>query len=500
MKGVLIGTDYLEQGDDVKILEINTNISIFNDGVDMLDFQALFSTLVLNNITELHYIFTEEVSAVPMGFGNKFIDKLYELSSENNITFYEYQVQKNSVTVPYIEDEPHKFILRQAYDTYAILDSTYTSDKFEFFSLMSGSSYIPKTYYSSSADELFLDNMDSLDYSQTSNPNLVEKDRYPSYDITEYPKLSIIPDSNELSSRKENISNYPNHLLQEFIYDDKNIVDGYYSVIRSLDIVYGGDLDIINMGGYRHSALVPLSFCETEFNSGSYDLDSKTRTKYINKNLDKEPPIYHTDLESVILMSDDSLKRVDTIAEGETIKTITFTSMEELNADSSSSILPWDDTSTLEMTSQSLEYVTSSLISSYFQNIDTLMIETTFTNGEKSIDSRTTAYYIEESGSLVSRFLPVNRMIVGDKVVILNKDTNELSTKEVSNIEVVHKTDMRIYGLDFEPNDYFLVDKGDNNYSIMHNRCNGCGTWATCGTFWCDSFCSFCQGGGGGQK
>lgn len=495
MKGVLIGTDYLEQGDGVKMLEINTNTSMFNDGADLLDYTSLFNTLVSNNITEFHYIFTEEVSAVPIGYGNRFVTKLQELCTENNISFNEYQVQRNSVTVPYIEDDNHKFILRQAYDTYAILDSTYTSDKFEFFSLMSGSDYVPNTYFSSSEDQLFLDDVGGIDYLMSEHPNLLQKDRYPSYDITEYPKLSILSNTDELESKKQNLESTPNHLLQEFVYDDKNVVDGYYSVIRSFDIIYGPDLDVINMGGYRHSALVPLSFCDNQFESGSVDLDSQTRTKYINKVLDKEPPVYHTDLESVILMSDDTLLRVDQLNEGDSIKTVTFDTNYQLNTDDSSSVVPWEDTSTLELTSQSLEYVTSSLIESSKQVLDTLVIETTFDDGVKSIDTSTTAYYIEESGSLNTRFMPVNRFLVGDKVVFLNRNTNELYTKEVTNLEVVFKKGIEIYGLDFEPNDYFLVDKGSNHYTIMHNRCDACGSWASCGSFWCDSFCTFCFGG-----
>ena len=489
MKGVLIGTDYLEQGDGVKILEINTNASMFNDGVQYLDFTPLFNTLTSRGVTEFHYIFTEEVSAVPVGDGNKFVNELQNLCNQNGITLYQYQVQRQSVTVPYIEDDDTKFILRQAYDTYAILDSNYTSDKFEFFSLMSGSSYVPKTYYSSSEDQLFLDSLDFVDFNRFEHPTLVEKDRYPAYNITEYPKISNVQNADELSLRKQILEETPNNFLQEFIYDDKNVVDGYYSVIRSFDIIYGNELDIINMGAYRHAALVPLSFCENEFSDDSHNLNPKTRTKYINKNLDKEPPVYHTDLESVILMSDESLVRVDAINEGDTIKTVDFSHFD------SESDTPWSEISTLEITSQSLQYVSSSLISTYAQELDTLMIESTLDTGEKSIDSLTTAYYIEESGSLNTRFMPVNRLLVGDKIVILDRNTDELSTKEITNIEIVFKDKIQIYGLDFEPNDYFLVDKGNNTFSIMHNRCNGCGSWAVCGTFWCDSFCTFCRAG-----
>ena len=493
MKGVLIGTDYLEQGNDVKILEINTNSTMFRDGVDLLDFNPLFDVITSNNITEFHFIYTEGVSITPVGEGeNRLITKLETLCSENNVTFYEYQVQRNSVTVPYIEDDDSKFILRQAYDTYAILDSNYTSDKLQFFSLMSGSEYVPKTYYSSSEDQMFLDSLDSIDYT-SQHPNLVQKDRYPAYDINEYPKISLLSNTNELSSKKEEISSSTNYLLQEFVYDDKNVVDGYYSVIRSFDIIYGGNLDIINMGGYRHSTLVPLDFCVNEFQSGSNDFNNKTRTKYINKNLTKDLEIYHTDLESKILMSDDTLIGPDEINEGDVIKTIAFPGYD------SSSLMPWEQMFTLDYINDTFSYVSSSLISIESQEVDTLMVEITFDTGEKYIDSHNSAYYMELSGSNETRFLPVNKTIEGDKVVFLNKNTNEFYSKEITNLELVHINGMKIFNLDFEPQDYFLVDiNNDNHYAIMHNRCEGCswtGPNAICGSFWCDSFCPPCFGG-----
>lgn len=494
MKGVLIGTDYLQQGDDVKILEINTNSSMFNEGVQYLDFTPLFDTLVENNVTEFHFIFTQDVSVVPVGEGeNKFIERLISLCSENNIEFYEYPVQKNSVTVPYIEDDSNKFILRQAYDTYAILDSNYTSDKFEFFSLMSGSSYVPNTYFSSSEDQIVLDTLDNVNYSNLEHPNLVQKDRYPTYDITQYPKISTLSNSDELVSKKNELSALPNHLLQEFVYDDKNVVDGFYTVIRSFDIIYGSDLDIINMGGYRNSALVPQTFCDNEFQSGSFDLTNKTRTKYINKSFEREVAVYHTDLESDILMSDDSLRRVDEINEGDVIKTISFPGYD------SSSLMPWQQLFDTDYINNTFTYVSSSLISIESQEIDTLMVEITFDSGEKYLDTHTTAYYVELSGSNDTRFLPINRTIVGDKLVFLDKNTDTVYTKEITNLEVVFKEGMEIYNLDFEPTDYFLVDIiGNNQFTIMHNRCEGCswsGANARCGNFWCDSFCPPCQGG-----
>jgi glutathione synthase/RimK-type ligase-like ATP-grasp enzyme len=46
MKGTIIGTDLLEFNNSVKILEINTNATIFNSAVDLLDYTSFFEMLV----------------------------------------------------------------------------------------------------------------------------------------------------------------------------------------------------------------------------------------------------------------------------------------------------------------------------------------------------------------------------------------------------------------------------------------------------------------------
>ena len=111
MKGTIIGSDLLQKGDSVQIIEINTNTTIFNSGAELLDYDPLFSVLTQNNITELHFIYTAGNSYLPTN-ANSFVfeDKLKEKCQENNITYFPYIVPENSVTVPYIEDGPTKFI------------------------------------------------------------------------------------------------------------------------------------------------------------------------------------------------------------------------------------------------------------------------------------------------------------------------------------------------------------------------------------------------------
>lgn len=488
MKGTIIGTDLLEYNGGVKILETNTNTTIFNEGADLLYYDGLFTMLVSNSITEFHYIWTEGDSHKPGIEPYRFKVLLEQKCSENNISFTEYVVPKGAITVPYVEDASHKFILRQAYDTTALVDETYCADKFEFFSLMSGSTYVPKTYQSDAT--LGIDTIDSLT-DNGSNPNILIKARYPNYDTDAYPELHILTDTTELASLKS--ATPTNYLLQEFVFSEDNLVEGRYSIIRSIDIIYGGSLDVINMGGYKQSAIIPLTFTATELLPNTTKLNKKSKYKYITKDIGGDTSIeYHTDDDSVILDYTGSLLDVDTIKLGDYVKSINFEDKGGYNAANFTANITtytWD--STLQLSNETLTQMSSSLQQIVSSSVDTIYIKITLEDGRSWVDSPSCTYYIEESGSLTTRFEKLNKMYVGDKLVITDSNTDELTTIAISGLEMEHAQKV-IYTLDFEPSDIFLVDIGEGTYSIMHNGC-----WCPssyCGNYCLEYTCSFCWG------
>ena len=486
MKGVIIGSDLLEHNGDVKFLEINTNTTIYNQGAEMLDYDSLFSILSSSAITEFHYIWTETDAFTPLYEPYKFKKILEERCSGSNISFTEYVVPLGSITVPYIEDTPTKFILRQAYDTTALVDETYCADKFEFFNLMSGSNYVPNTYQSGS--NLGIDMFTYLDVSNPTHPNVLIKARYPNYDKGLYPEIHTLNTQEELDNIKENLPT--DYLLQEFVYSDDNLVEDRYSILRSIDIFYGPNLDVINMGGYKQSTIIPISKFENEFISGSTKLDQKSRYKYITKTIDNVQHEYHTDEDSMVVDYTGSLQRADTIQLGTYIRSIDFVdfngnhgaNFEEGKLD----VLGWE--STLQQSRDTLTQLTSSLNHISSASVDTMFIRVTLTDGRNWIDSPACTYYIEESGSSATRFEVLNKMYVGDKIVITNAETSELTTLEIAGLEMEHAK-MVVYALDFEPSDLFLVDLGGDNFGVMHNPC-WC-PWSSCGD-WC--FSSYCPG------
>lgn len=494
MKGTIIGTDLLEKDGSVKILEINTNTTIYNDGADMLDYDAFFSVLTQNNITELHFIWTEGDAFAPLNEPFKFEENLKSKCQELGISYIPHKVPQNSVTVPYIEDGDNKFILRQSFDTTAVVDELYCADKFKFFDLMSETEYIPKTYFMNA--EVSLNTIDTVDYTNGNEPNILKKYRFPAYDQEVLPALYSILNDDELASLKSEVDLENGILLQEFVYDEANIVDGRYNIIRSIDIIYGSNLDVINMGGYKQSTIIPLEFAANEFVGNTKKLNQKSRYKYITKELGNFAKVdYHVDDDTSILSYDGTLKDVDTIQLGDYIKSIDF---RDFNGSSPShdrniEVFGWD--STVQQTQDTLVDVQTTLSGITSANVDTLFIRITLENGLTWTDSPSCTYYIEESGSTATRFEKVNKLYIGDKLIIINKDTNELSTIAITGLEMEYAV-KTIYGLDFEPSDLFLVDVGDGLFGVMHNSCwcpwNYCGYY--CHSAWCPNGC----GGSGG--
>jgi len=355
---------------------------------------------------------------------------------------------------------------------------------------MSGSTYSPKTYFNS--PQLSLDTLDDVDFSSTA-PNVLIKSKSPQYNVLTYPAIHKVSDSNELSTLKSSVES--DCLAQEFIFSEDNLVEGRYSIIRSIDIIYGPNLDIINMGGYTQSTILPLSFYADEYVAGTNRLNQKSRFKYITKEIGESTiNDYHTDDDSQILKYDGTLADVDTIQLGDFMRSIDYVDFNDNHAakfeEGKVEVFGWDsnlvrDNETLIQTGTTLQNKVSSLV-------DTIYIRITLVDGRSWIDAPSCVYYIEEKDSTATKFERVNKMYVGDKLVITDSNTNQLTKVEIASLEMEH-AQKTIYTLDFEPSDLFLVDIGDGDFSVMHNSC-WC-PWNYCG-HWCNSwYCPSCSGG-----
>jgi hypothetical protein len=125
-------------------------------------------------------------------------------------------------------------------------------------------------------------------------------------------------------------------------------------------------------------------------------------------------------------------------------------------------------------------------------SVETIMIQITLADGRTWREAPGSTFYIEEKDSTETRFEKINNFYIGDKIVVTDVNTTQLTTVEVTDLQMVfeHKT---IYSLDFAPSDLFLVDIGDNGFAVMHNYCWCC--YNPCGHACCSSFCPGCTQG-----
>jgi hypothetical protein len=503
MKGTIIGTDLLEFNDSVKILEINTNTTIFNSGANLLDYTGFFDVLLSNSINELHFIYNPQDAYITDNgsLGFEFEEILKTKCEENDITYFSYKVPKNSVTVPYIEDTSNKFILRQAFDTTAVVDETYCADKFEFFKLMEGSEYAPKTYLNN-GNELSVDTFDSITSYTGDRPNTVKKSRYPNYDAGLYPEVSRLNTAEELEEAKT-LANNSTFLLQEFIYDDSNIVNNRWNIIRSVDILYGSELDVLNMGSYRTSTMVEVDAWEDEYESNGTQLTKKSRYKWVNKTSHQNDSIiYIANADSLILGVDGNNISLNDLNVGDNVQSVDFVSED---GKSPSGIYeeyknpPKRWSSTLAQTISTISTLSSEVKSISSGLINELFIKITLENGVTWNDLPNSNFFVETAGGVV-QYDKLNTIEVGDKLLTYNKTTGEISTKLITGLEVVYD-EVTAYDIDVEPSDLFLVDITGDLFAIQHNvpGCDWCGwyysSFGYCGSYNCNYGCPECSGG-----
>jgi hypothetical protein len=507
MKGLILGSDLLEYNNSVKLLEINTNTTIFNSAAPLLDYTPFFQMLVNNNITELHFIWNEDEAFIKDtdSFDFEFEEMLKVKCIESNIQYFNYKVPKNSVSVPYVEDANNKFILRQAFDTTALIDETYCADKFEFFNLMKDSEYIPKTYINNNTTDLSFDIFDTTINYSGGQPNIVKKSRYPEYDFNLYPAVSKLTNTTELNELKTSVDN-TNFLLQEFIYDDSNVVDNRWNIIRSIDIIYGGELDVINLGSYRTSTYVDINAWGDEYETNGTQLTKKSRYKWVNKtqNISNGDGFnYHANSDSLILGADGNLISLNDLHVGSAITGIDWTNSEGLSPSGDLEILknpPRRYVSTLNDMNSTISTAETDVINIFSNSLSSLFIKITLEDGTYWNELKDTPFFIQTEGNDLFHFDRLNTCLVGDKIATYNKTTKEISTKTITGLDIVFD-EIVGYNIDVEPCDIFLVNINTPDlFVVQHNfDCGYCG-WFSCDSYGCNYHCPGCPGGPRGFK
>jgi hypothetical protein len=272
MKGTLFSADFIEDlNGNLRLLELNTDTTIPDNAVSHIDFSGLVTLFSQLEITEVHVI--------SKGWQSKMVELLAQTIADTApfITSFTNTVEGDTTIYPeLVEDSPSKFILRMAYDESAIFDSEYAKNKVNLLNLFSedgDTSSIPQYFIASTANGTkdFLPE----EFNSSNMPDVAIKDL--NLNVSNPISFYKIGKSGETAADRysEFKSLFPeNNLILKFY---ENTAETKVTSIRSLNIIYGPNIDMINIGNFVSQALFEKP--ETiEFDDN--EVANKTNTKH----------------------------------------------------------------------------------------------------------------------------------------------------------------------------------------------------------------------------
>jgi len=269
------------------------------------------------------------------------------------------------------------------------------------------------------------------------------------------------------------------------------LVDGRRNIVRSLDLLCGGNLEVINIGSYHVLNQIPESIWENTFDETGL-LAKKDRPKYIthtathiDSNFD-----YVYDVDQDVMMADGTRKPFDELVIGDSVKALHIPGLDldETTYDLSTWTGSWSEF-------VSGGSVVSTNVTSIRQSnpVSTLFIRLTLDDGTIWDDLKSTPILIKDGDSI--KWTLFNDLQIGSMICIFNTEDASLQYKTVQSFEIIFKESQILGTLDVEPTDLYLPLVGENLSIIQHNLCrswcpsNKCYDGSTCGNcpyFYCN--------------
>jgi len=250
MKGTLFSMDFIEDvNGNLRLMEINTDTAVAVGALDNMDFSEFITMLDNNSITEVH--------TISKSFQSNFLNALSQSISDNApfITTFQSHIEEDSTIYPTaVEDAANRFVLRLAYDESAVFDSEYAKDKLGPLSLFHSNGEtdtIVEYYVSSSANGVT--DMLPLEFNSPITPDIAVKDLNANTNSSiQFFKIgqSVSTDEDRYSQVK---GMFPENSLIIKFYENPS--DIKVKSIRSVNVIYGADLDVITFGSFVNEAL-----------------------------------------------------------------------------------------------------------------------------------------------------------------------------------------------------------------------------------------------------
>lgn len=466
MKGTFFSADFVKDANNsIRLLELNTDTAMIPEQIPLVDWQPLIDILSANNLTDIHVIYKPFIHSA-------LVTNLSDALTNSGITGLSvtlHDQDQNTIYPTSIVDSESKFILRLAYDESAIFDSEYCKERLNVYTLFYNdySDYVAEFYYSSSNGVY-----DSL--SRNTNPSNIPdvsvKDTDEIFNPIDFYKLG----HDELSDTERwngfiSESKANNKIIEQFHFHSSSLDNNTnLSSYRGFFIVYGSDLETINIHSYRNTTILELP------ENISSEVDN---TLYGNKLADHHYYEYTTNTFKVdgagllstdkIQMADNTYKALGDVEVGEEIRSFFISGSPQVE----------NDFDTMNWSSEGSSFPSGSFLTSsfvVFKNVEQLhynaLVELVV-DGDSQFSGASKQFLVYDSGSNTTRY---------KHVVELDPTNDYLYDVEGNLIDldqvyyyITSDTNVQIVELDVEDTDTYIIS-GSTAFNAVVSHNNPC--------------------------
>ncbi len=468
MKGTLFSADFaLGSDNELKLIEINTDTGIASHNLGFIDYTDFISVLQSNNITKVTVIHKPVLHQA-------IVNHLSQSLTENApfiTNFTEIKEGINSMYPTFVEDSNDLFVLRMAYDDSSIFDNEYAKGSINLLKLFvdyNESGSVVEFFHSSSLNGEY--NTLNFDFNPTNIPDCVVKHTTQN-GFSKFYKIGSESESDTVENRWNNFigtKSDEDHVIQKYHVNSSTIAENRMCSIRAYSIVYGSNLDLINIGQFKPYTLFELP-TENIYDSASYvnEVDMKHYYEFATNVVKLEPSFDGILNTHLVIKSDDSEVEVGNLVVGDSVKSyyVDGTNQNETEF----SYLNWNIEGN-ELPSGS--YLTSSVV--VYKNVKDLTSKTlcNINVNENDGDSLFVGY---NKSFLVYDSLVNSITWKGAAGIVPNTDyliDYDGSTAQVTfnNLIIVNEDNFKLVEIDVEDTDtYIIAGSTPVNSFVTHN-------------------------------
>ena len=470
MKGILFSSDFvIDNNGNERLLEINTDTAFLNNALPLIDFTNFFGILSSNNITEVSVVYKDELHS-------NFVNHLSQSLSENApyiTTFTKTIVELNSIFPTTPEDSETKFILRLAYDETAVVDSEYAKGKLELLKLFvdnEDSGSVCNFYHSSLIDGTY-NTLDGTINDNNSIPDFVVKKKLEQKQQGAFYKVG----KSELSSEariNEFIASQAaeGDMIQQYHFNSSSVSsNNKITSIRSFNIIYGANLDIIPLLEYQIESIfdLPTNLSTEIDNTIINNLLSPKHYYEFATNFVKEKTYGGLLGTHEIIMEDDSSTQLQNLIVGDRVKSYFISGSPQ--RDNMEAILNWENEGNTLPTGS---YTTSSFVENIFSSsVENNIINELKIGGDTIYASVSNTFLVYQTDTNSIVFKKALGIDPATDLLVDNAGNN--ITIDENNLYVLNEDTHKIVEIDVEDVDTYLIAGTDNiintSFFITHN-------------------------------